>query len=96
MSKKSLMETESFGYWLKVTLKTGIPQISDFDGLADAFLAIGRVLLVLALRLTALATLPVSAPLLALWCIYMERKAVARRKQYREDAIRAFKGDRND
>lgn len=94
MNEKEIQEytqPRSYGYWLKQSLKLPLPLRKDFDGLGEALMDVGRVMLTMIFRLFVLLTLPISAPVLAYVLVVAERKVAAKNKAYIEKTMEYYK-----
>lgn len=86
-----ITQPENYRYWLKRCLMLPIPLRRDFDGLGEALMDVGRVMLTMILRLFVLLTLPVSAPVLAYLLLKVNIKTAARNKAILEKAIQSVR-----
>ena len=85
------MEPENYSYWLRSSAKAVIPQKRDWSGVGhEVFNAIHYLwyaICVTVFRLLLLLTFPVSVPLLALALTRLNKRAVSRHNQRREEML---------
>ena len=85
---------EPYRYWLKVAAKLSIPSGREWEPLAEsvpeAIDDLWNAVTVTAFRLLILGTLPVSAPLLALWMLKANRKTVELRERQKREALESI------
>ena len=85
---------EPYSYWLKVAARIAVPTTNEWGPLVESgrefLLDLWQMVAVTFFRLLVLVTLPVSAPLLALWMLKANRKTVERRERQKREAMESM------
>ena len=84
-----------YNYWLKAAARTAVPSTNEWGPLVESgrefALDLWQLVAVTLLRLLVLVTLPISAPLLALWMARENRKVVERNEQAAQMALNSLR-----